>query len=95
MSNLNMSFITREAPAVLLKRQHMNSNVLRLPAAEVMFSRGIELLMANLIVIRTYGHSMLDTIDLEGKLGGKLEETGCPKPEQLQKIELKNLLPTV
>ncbi len=50
---------TREAPAVLLKGQHLKSNVMGLPAAEVMFSRGNDLRMANGIVIRTQGHNMV------------------------------------
>ncbi len=43
----------------------LNSNVMGLPAAEVMFSKGDDFRMANRIVIRTHEHSMLDMIDLE------------------------------
>ncbi len=56
---------TREAPAVLLNGRHLKSNVMGLPAAEVMFSRRNDLRMPNGIVIRTHGHNMVDIIDLE------------------------------
>ncbi len=58
-------YSTREAPAVLLKGRHLKSNVMGLPAAEVMFSRGNDLRMANGIVTRTHRHNRLDIIDLQ------------------------------
>ncbi len=79
-----------------------------LPAAEVIFSRGIDLRMAKGIVIRAHGHNMLEIIDLEDRLSYrrhldqvrfrtdiKQEEVESPKPEQLERVELKSPLPTV
>ncbi len=78
-----------------------------LPAAEVMFSRGNDLRMANGIVIRTHGHNMLNIIDLEGWSAHRRhidqvrfitdsgqEEAESPKPEQLERIDQETPLPT-
>ncbi len=64
--------------------------------------------MANGIVVRTHGHNMVDIIDLEDgsshrrhidqvrfKTDVRQEEPESPKPEQLERIELKTHLPTV
>ncbi len=99
---------TREAPVVLLKGLHLKSNVMGLSAAEVMFSRGNDLRMAEGIGVRAHGHNMVDIIDLEDgsshrrhidqvrfRTDVRQEEPESPKPEQLERIELKTLLPTV
>ncbi len=84
------------------------TNVMELPAAEVMFSRGNDLRMANGIVIRTHNHNMVDIIDLENgsshrrnidqvrfRTDSGQEEDEIPKPEQLERVELKIPIPTV
>ncbi len=99
---------TSEPTAVLLKGRHLKSNVVGLPAAEVMFSRGNERRMANGIVIRTHGHNMVDIIDLEDgsshrrhidqvrfRTDIRQEKAESPKLEQLERIELKTPQPTV
>ncbi len=78
-----------------------------LPAAEVVFSRGNDLRMANGIVVRTHGHNVVDIIDLEDgsshrrhidqvrfRTDVRQEEPESPKPEQLERMELKTPLPT-
>ncbi len=85
----------------------MKSNVMGFPDAEAMFSRENDLRMANDIAIRTHGRKVFHIIDLKDgsshrqhlnqvrfRTDVRQVEPESPKPEQLERIELKTPLPT-